>query len=112
MYPINSYSFKALIFSGDRLLDSLEFETKNVKKELSEATMKSLFEKLYKKYLPEDTQEHLIDYAFNDNMQTNFSGNFATLSKEVSYYLDKNSSFYQSMDIEDLNINLSLEYFY
>ena len=107
-----SYSFKALIFSGDRLVDSLEFETKETTKVLNEKTMKTLFEKLYKKYFPLDKLEELVNYSFNDNMFTNFSKELCQLSREVSYDVKSDSKLFSEFELEDLNINISLEYFY
>lgn len=112
MIKNNCYLFQALIFTGDTLIDTFCFEQTEVQNVLNETKMKILFEKLLKKYLPEEKEDYLVNYSFNDNMPTNFPTGFCDSSKEISYDLTKYSPFFKNFVIEDLNITLSLEYFY
>ena len=107
----NNYVFKVLIFSGDNLIEVLDYEKGCIKNILTEREMKNLFNVLFNKHFTTNFYE-LEKYSFNENMPTNFKQDQFQYSNEVSYYLNSKSKLFSDLNIEEPHINFSLEYFH
>lgn len=103
--------FKALVFSGDQLVDVIIFDSIYVDKTLSELEMNKMFSTFLKKYFSNTGIDNLDNLVFDKDLTTNMEKTI--YSQEISGYLKSGSKDLERFKhIEYPYINLVLEQFY